>query len=545
MTNRPSHLVLAYALGCLALLVMLLAADVYGQDPDSDTIEIRRAQQRWEFTSFEAEGLDPSRFNLLKTRILDGTFKKINSIIVVKDGRILVEEYFNGKDRGTLHEIRSATKSIGSMLMGIAVGRGTPAGMHERLYEFFPDYAPFENWEERKTRITLQHVLDATTGFDSNDMTSEAKSRGHESHVLASTDLVRFMLDLPMVAEPGERWSYSTGTGHLIGPVIAQASGLSIQEFARRHLFEPLGITEYQWKVDQGWAHTGGGFRMRAIDMAKLGQLYLQNGRWGDQQVVPADWVRASAQRRIKVTEDIDHGYQWWKSSFLLDGQRLDTYFAAGNGGSHIFVFPDRNLVVAITGTAFGEIYDIPQIRMMMNKYVLPAIVQDSDPYRGEPILLRVPVIPLGVCGVLLASAFVAWPVGFAIRCVRVSRSRTVGQRRTPRYWLCILRLLASANVLIVLLFLTLILATEDTFELMLNSGYVRPLGPLELVIGRPLVVINMTITILTVLMTLLAFVSWRRAYWSKWERWHFSVTTAVTFTLVSMLWCSGLAWLP
>lgn len=155
-----------------------------------------------EYTSFSSEDLDPTRFELLKTCIQDGTFRKVDSILVVKDGKILVEEYFNGYDRDKLHEIRSATKSLGSALMGIAIDQGKITGVQDKLYAYFQEREPFQKWDVRKNEITLENVLNMTTGLDCNDM--DNSSAGNETNVLEATDIVRFMLDLPLVYEPDE-----------------------------------------------------------------------------------------------------------------------------------------------------------------------------------------------------------------------------------------------------------------------------------------------------------------------------------------------------
>jgi CubicO group peptidase (beta-lactamase class C family) len=498
----------------------------------------------WEYTSFEAQGLDRSRFEMLKQRIADGTFREINAIVVVKGGKVLVEEYFNGEDRETLHDIRSATKVIGSALLGIAIDRGFLSGVGQPLPAFFQDYAPFENWDDRKAHITLEHVLDMTTGLASDDMVGPESSPGHEDNVLRSTDLVRFMLDLPMDANPGEHWAYSTGTAHLLGAVVARASGMTVQDFARAYLFQPLGINDYDWTVAQGWPHTGGGFRMRALDMAKLGLLYVQDGRWQDRQLVPQEWVRESGAWRIPVTVDLGYGYQWWKSSFPLDREHINTFFAAGNGGSHIFVFPDRDLVVVTTGSAFGEPYDPPQIRMMMSAYILPAVLQDEDPHRGEPDLVRVPVGLFAGCGLILASAIAGWPLVWVVRRVR-RRCRNPAPGRQTAFWLGLLRLVAGLNAFAVLAYVMLFLAATSFFELVLNGGYTRPLGSLELPLGRILVPLNLGVTVLTLGMTGIAVWSWRRKWWQLWERWHFTGTTVAAAIIVRTLWHWRLAWLP
>jgi CubicO group peptidase (beta-lactamase class C family) len=311
--------------------------------------------QDWEYTSFSEEGIDPARFELLKKHIHEGTFRKVDSIVVVKTGKILIEEYFNGFSRNTLHEIRSATKSIGSALMGIAIDQNHVSGIQEKLYSYFQNRKPFKNWDVRKNDITIEHVLNMTTGFDSNDMKNS--SEGNETKLIEAPDLIQFMLDLPMINDPGKQWAYSTGTAHLVGAIMEHASGLSVQEFARTFLFEPLHINRYRWNTSGGIAHTGGGFWMLPLDMAKFGQLYLDEGNWKGQKIISKEWIDQSIKNNFSVTKnlkdlglgflteragDLGHGFLWWKRTFHANSRPFSAIAAQGNGENYIFVFPDE-----------------------------------------------------------------------------------------------------------------------------------------------------------------------------------------------------------
>jgi len=351
-----------------------------------------RSAEGWEYTSFRAEGLDPSRYDILKKKVLEGTFKDINSIIVVRKGKILVEDYFNGEDRDTLHDIRSATKSIGSALLGIAIDRGYIEGVNEKLYDFFPEYRKGKHWDDRKNRITLEHVLNMTTGLDTDDWSDPSGSQGSETLLIESSDFVDFMLSLPLVHEPGERWAYSTGTSHMMGAVIEKATGMSVVEFADQYLFQPLGINAYQWKIAQGGAHTGGGFRMRAMDMARFGQLFLLKGSWQGKRILSEEWILQSAQSFHSPTRDLHYGYQWWKTGFRVNGRRHDAVFAVGNGENFIFLFPEIETVVALTGSVYDRMDGPAQSRLVMNKYILPTVVPQGIslvPFKNEESGLR------------------------------------------------------------------------------------------------------------------------------------------------------------
>ena len=354
--------------------------------------ETQILEQDWEYTSFNEEGLNSTRFELLKKLIHEGTFRKVDSLVVVKAGKILIEEYYNGFERNTPHEIRSATKSIGSALMGIAIDQNHVSGIQDKLYSYFQNRKPFKNWDLRKNDITIEHVLNMTTGLDSNDMSNS--SEGNESKLIEAADIIQFMLDLPMINDPGKKWAYSTGSAHLVGAIIENASGLSVQEFAKTFLFKPLHINRYKWNTSGGIAHTGGGFWMLPLDMAKFGQLYLDEGYWKGQKIISKEWIDQCIKNNLSVvknlndlgfgflteaTNDLGHGFLWWKRTFHVNSRPFSAIAAQGNGENYIFVFPDEELVVVLTGSMYSSIAGPAQTTRMMNKYILPAVIRNTN----------------------------------------------------------------------------------------------------------------------------------------------------------------------
>jgi len=530
----------------LALLTLSLGMAT-GEGKKASLIELAQQSKPveggWEYTSFSAEGLDPTRFELLKERIQDNTFRKVDGVVVVKSGKILIEEYFNGYDRDKLHEIRSATKSIGSALLGIAVDQDYITGVQDKLYTYFRERQPFLNWDERKDRITLENVLNMTTGLDCNDM--DSSSEGNESNVIQATDIVQFMLDLPVVYEPGEHWAYSTGSAHLIGAVIEIAAGISVQEFAKIYLFEPLDITQYKWNTTGGIAHTGGGFWMRPIDMAKFGQLYLNKGRWQGKQIISAEWTDESRKIHTKVTNDLGYRHLWWKWIFTIDEQPFPAFSAQGNGENHIFVLPDLELVVVLTGSAYNESYGPAQTAMMMSQYILPAVVQDIDSHRNKPNLRTLPKALFALCAVLLISVLLFWPIGFIIRRVRVRRPKDSDSRRA-RLWPGIARILSGLGALIILCSLALFLSDSHLFDLLLNSGMSHPLGIYEIFFGTSFITIVVAvvwfIVLLAVVQAVFMVLAHRNKWWTPWQRWHFTVITLAScyFVIVILWWGFG-----
>ena len=197
-----------------------------------------------------------------------------------------------------------------------------------------------------------------------------------------------------MINDPGKQWAYSTGTAHLIGAIIENASDLSVQEFAKTFLFEPLNINRYKWNTSGGIAHTGGGFWMLPLDMAKFGQLYLNEGYWKGQKIISKGWIDQSIKNNIsveknlkdlglgfltEVADDLGHGFLWWKRTFHANSRPFSAIAAQGNGENYIFVFPDEELVVVLTGSMYNSIAGLAQTTEMINKYILPAVIKNTN----------------------------------------------------------------------------------------------------------------------------------------------------------------------
>ena len=284
-------------------------------------------------------------------------FDELRALVVATDDRIVLEQYY-GTDQNAYWGMQSVTKSIVSTLVGIALHEGLIDGLGANLATLLPKYA--DDMSASVAGITLSQLLTMTAGFPSGE---EAAGPAFAQ----SDDWVREILTHP-VSPPGDRFAYSNGTSHLLAAVLEEATGTSALDYARSRLFGPLDIdtrpafrgarlhgpsarafTEYDnagfaWPVDPQGVSTGWwGIRLRPRDMVKLGQLFLAGGRWGAQQVVPADWITQATARQVAADGLRDgYGYQWWATT--VDGDPL--FEALGYGGQVIQVIPDRNLVV-------------------------------------------------------------------------------------------------------------------------------------------------------------------------------------------------------
>ncbi len=314
----------------------------------------------------------------MNKKIAQKDFKDISSVVVIKDGALLLEQYFNGSDRSSLHDPRSVGKSVASTMLGIAIHEGFIQSEHQTLAEFYP-LKNYHNYSENKANISLKDLLTMASGFEGND--ADPASAGNEENMYPTSDWVKFALDLPVQnpASSAKEWRYFTAGVVVLGDVLQQKVPGGLEAYADQKLFAPLGITEYQWQyTPQKVASTAGGIRLRALDFAKYGQLYKNGGRWGKQQIIPADWVKASLAKQVSRTAQKDdgyYGYLFWNDSIQSGQQSYDVAYASGNGGNKIFIFKDLPLVIVITAKAYNKAYAHPQVSQIVSDYLLPAIV--------------------------------------------------------------------------------------------------------------------------------------------------------------------------
>jgi CubicO group peptidase (beta-lactamase class C family) len=325
----------------------------------------------WPTASADAVGLDPAPLQAAANAIGEGTFRNVDSLLVVRQGRLVHETYFNGFDRERLHDLRSATKSITSALVGIAIDEGLLTGVDERVLPRLGGSAGLRNADPRKDAITIEHLLTMTPGLACDDW--NAASPGNEEKMYDERDWVRFVLDLPMVADPGTRFGYCTGGVVALGALVGNAAGQRVDAYARQVLFGPLGIARAEWQLTPtGAVDTGGHIRMRPRDMAKLGQLFLQRGLWNGQRVVSEAWVERSTSFRVRTVSNEEYGYLWWRRATQRNGTAVQTFYAVGNGGQQIIVAPGLDLVAVFTGSNYDTSAVFPQ--QIFDRYVLTAV---------------------------------------------------------------------------------------------------------------------------------------------------------------------------
>lgn len=310
-----------------------------------------------EVSTLETEDIDAKLIHDAVRSFTENTDASIHSFLIVRNGKLVLESYFNGWNRKRRHDLRSATKSITSCLVGIAIDKGFIPSTDEPVFDFFSEYEPFANSDPRKETATIRHFLQMRTGLACDDWNTS--SPGYEGKMYKHRDWIRFILDLPAVNEPGQLFSYCTGSPVTLGGVISKTSSLTIPAFSEEYLFGPLGITDYQWEFQpNGNTDTGGHIHLYPRDMAKFGLLFLNNGNWYGEQLVSEAWVAESTRSTEEISPDnfttLGYGYLWWTKNWNVEGTP-HSYFASGNGGQFIFVFPSLNAVIVFTGGKYNE----------------------------------------------------------------------------------------------------------------------------------------------------------------------------------------------
>ncbi len=285
----------------------------------------------------------------------------VYSIIVIRDGFIVTGWYAGNYNKNTLFRLYSASKSITSALIGIAIDKGFIDGVNELVLDFFPD-KNISNLDPQKESMTIEHLLTMTTGlhWPENYPNSDPRKITHEWR--ASYDWVQFVLDRPMIFAPGLIFNYNTGASYLLTAILERTTNMSTLDFANKYLFGPLSIKDAIWMLDpQGIAQGGNGLKIKPRDMAKIGYLFLKKGMWEGKRIISSSWIRSSTTSKIIV----NYGYQWWIRP------EDDLYHASGYGGQHINVFYKKELIIVFTAMDLEYNSD----NYLIDSYIFPAIM--------------------------------------------------------------------------------------------------------------------------------------------------------------------------
>jgi len=331
----------------LVLLVVFLSAATLAQEQTASPLaqETYWPTHGWRFSTPEAQGMDSEvlaqAFDYVRQNQIP-----IHSLLIVRNGYVVLDAYFYPFQEGQVHDGASMTKSITSTLIGIAIGEHKLSSVRQPVLSLFPG-RNIANREERKDRMAVEDLLTMTSGLDCHVDRGEITLR----EMTQSKNWVQFMLDLPMLAEPGSKFEYCSGGMHLLSGIISQTTGSSALDFARRELFQPLGIEDVIWPSDPQGVSTGwGDLHLRPRDMAKIGYLWLHQGRWEGRQIVPAEWMQAATHAHSHPGRgNVEYGYGFW----VYPQRNPIEYEALGRGGQRITVTPAENRIVVFTGGEF------------------------------------------------------------------------------------------------------------------------------------------------------------------------------------------------
>lgn len=326
-----------------------------------------------------------------------GKYKEVHSILIFKDNKLVLEEYFTGHkyqwdapkhhgelvtwDRDMLHVIMSDTKSITSTCIGIAIDKGFIESVHQSIFDYLPEHQHLNT--DGKDKITIEHLLTMTSGLEWDEWGAPLSSSNNDIVGIwfSDKDPLSFILERPLADEAGTSFTYSGGNMIVLGEIIKYATNMSIDEFSGKYLFKPLGIDSFNWynRFENGVIETGGGLELTPRGMAKIGATFLNRGVWNGEQIISEQWVEKSTisfgdNKGINVPgtakKNVGYSYSWWTKTFSASGKEIHMFYAGGWGGQNIMVFPESNAVVVTTG---GTYVSSTRIFTLLEKYIIPA----------------------------------------------------------------------------------------------------------------------------------------------------------------------------
>ena len=320
----------------------------------------------WRLSTPQNEGMNSSRLVEMMNYLDNESALHPTAVLVVRNGYIVLEEYLSTQlGQNTTQDMLSCTMSMISALVGVAISQGLLT-LNQSVLEFFSG-REIDNYITSKDAITIEHLLTDTAGFDWEENIDSVQMR-------ATHDWVQFILDKPMVRQPGTYFEYNSGLAHLLSVILENVTGMSTLEYAKSTIFDPLGITDYEWETDPQGVYDGGrGLKITLRDMAKFGYLYLNNGSWNGNQIIPLSWIRDSSSFQVSVNNIKDYGYLWW----IYKGTGI--YSAVGFAVRAISVIPEYDIVAIVTGYDSTGDFLRNQWLYALREYLIPAAIEGPE----------------------------------------------------------------------------------------------------------------------------------------------------------------------
>ncbi len=337
-----------------------------------DSTNLPIEESHWDIAKPQNEGLDAFLINELHEKI-SSDYHWMRSFLIVRNGKLVFERYYGGARRNTLMKLYSSAKSFVGAYVGIALEKGYIENENVPLFDYFPEYAHFNT--AGKEKITIEHLLKMASGLEWNELNiSYLDPLNDLIKFYRSADPLEYFLSKPLSYEPGTKWYYSGAMAYVLGEIVRRATGMEVDQFTKEYLFRPLGIRNYVW-VNRPDGHASGhGLELlSARDMAKFGQLYLQEGVWNGEQIISKDWVSRSTRYPIDTGDARWYGYQFWVS------KRNNIYYALGLGGQYIYIVPEYDIVIVSTNNYLMEdasthLNQVNIIPVLIQNYVLAAV---------------------------------------------------------------------------------------------------------------------------------------------------------------------------
>lgn len=319
--------------------------------------------------------------------ITAGKYERITSVLIVKNSKLVFEKYYQGKDKSVLHNTRSATKSLATLLTGMAIDRGFIASEQDYIFQYLDANRPVKNPDPRKDSITIEDLLTMSSVLECDD--NNMFSRGHEERMYFIEDWTQFLLDLPVRSYPfngppstrpyGRAFAYASAKAAAVGDIVQRAVGERLDSFAVKHLFQPLGIQQYKLHYSpMGVLNTAGGSEYRSRDFAKLIQLLLNQGRWGNQRILSPEWISKATTPKAHAYGNYDYGYFLWLSSYPYKDKAYEAFYMSGNGGNKVMAIPSLDLAIVITSTNYNNRNAHNYADEIISQYVIPGVVESK-----------------------------------------------------------------------------------------------------------------------------------------------------------------------
>jgi CubicO group peptidase (beta-lactamase class C family) len=341
----------------------------------------------WRTAKPASVGIDASRLCALTDWLDNFGATNVHSVLVIRNGALAFEHYRKGNDEiwdksapnaehgpTTKHDMRSVSKSVTSLLVGVALDRKLIPSVDEPIFNYFPEYADLRT--PKKARITLRHLLMMASGLQWDENLPYTDPNNGEVAMLGSTDRWRFALQPRLLDEPGSVWNYSGGCTELLGAIVRKAAGKPIERFADDALFAPLGISDWSWvQYPDKIPNAASGLQLRSRDLAKIGKLVLNRGRWGDKPIVSEQWISESTSAQIGPEDrTYFYGYQWWLARSLINRREVDWVAGMGLGGQRLFIVPSMDLVCIVTAGHYTDSMQNWLPLLIFNRFVMPAV---------------------------------------------------------------------------------------------------------------------------------------------------------------------------